>query len=361
MLPPPVVLVTSAPALMRGQIGNLLVEEKGNWLFEHPALATAAKGTGDLLAALLLARRLEGRDWSEATRIALASVFDIVFGTARAGADELLLPQLQESLLAPRAQIGVRLGAGAAAASHPEEPRWVAGVDGCRGGWLAVFLDTTGREPPRVRPFARFADVLVAAEAPVRIAVDMPIGLPDRIEGSGRAAEMAIRPLLGPRQSSVFSMPSRAAVMCHDYDEACRVALANSSPPRRVVRQGFALFPKIRELDQFMTAELSEQVIETHPEVAFRELNGGTPMSQPKKVKGQTSPRGLEERKLLLMRFGFDHAFLDQRPPPGAGSDDLVDACVSALVAKRHLDGVAVSYPNPPARDGRGLPIAIWA
>jgi pyridoxine kinase len=108
MLPPPVMLVTSAPAPMRGQIGNLLVEEKGNWLFEHPALATAAKGTGDLLSALLLARRLEGRDWPDATRIALASVFDVVSGTARAGADELLLPQMQEALIAPRAQIGVR-------------------------------------------------------------------------------------------------------------------------------------------------------------------------------------------------------------------------------------------------------------
>jgi pyridoxine kinase len=108
MLPPPVVLVTSAPALMRGHLGNLLVEEKASRLFEHPALATSAKGTGDLLAALLLARRLEGRDWPEATRIALASIFEIVSGTARAGADELLLPQLQEALIAPRAQISVR-------------------------------------------------------------------------------------------------------------------------------------------------------------------------------------------------------------------------------------------------------------
>lgn len=55
---------------------------------------------------------------------------------------------------------------------------WVAGVDGCRFGWIAVLLDLTGAEPPRIRLFRRFADLLAAEEAPSRIAVDMPIGLP---------------------------------------------------------------------------------------------------------------------------------------------------------------------------------------
>ena len=80
------------------------------------------------------------------------------------------------------------------------EPRWVAGVDGCRSGWLAVFLDASGRTAPRLRLFPAFAEILAAPEQPERIAVDMPIGLPERIVGSGRAAEMAVRPLLGARQ-----------------------------------------------------------------------------------------------------------------------------------------------------------------
>ena len=108
MLPPPNVLVTSAPALMRGHVGNLLVQEDARWLFEHPAVPTEAKGTGDLLAALLLARRLQGHDWPEAARIALSSVFEIVSATARAGADEVLLPECQEALIAPRPPIGMR-------------------------------------------------------------------------------------------------------------------------------------------------------------------------------------------------------------------------------------------------------------
>jgi len=107
-LAPPTVLVTSAPALMRGQIGNLLVTETETVLFEHPEIATPVKGAGDLLAALLLARRLEGRDWPKAAETALSSVFEIVAGTAKAGADELMLAELQSSLTHPHASINVR-------------------------------------------------------------------------------------------------------------------------------------------------------------------------------------------------------------------------------------------------------------
>ena len=107
-LPPPTVLITSAPALMRGHIGNLLVTSSETVLFEHPELSTTAKGTGDLLAALLLARLLEGRDLPKAAELALSSVFEIVAGTAKTGADELLLPEFQQSLVTPHAPIGVR-------------------------------------------------------------------------------------------------------------------------------------------------------------------------------------------------------------------------------------------------------------
>jgi pyridoxine kinase len=107
-LPPSVVLVTSAPALMRGQIGNLLVAGDDAVLFEHPLLDTPIKGTGDLLAALFAARRLEGRSWREAAELALASVFETLSGSAKAGADELMLPALQTVLVQPRARIGNR-------------------------------------------------------------------------------------------------------------------------------------------------------------------------------------------------------------------------------------------------------------
>jgi predicted RNase H-like nuclease len=238
---------------------------------------------------------------------------------------------------------------------------WIAGVDGCRSGWLAVLRDLSGEAPPRLAHFSRFAEILQVPEQPDPIAVDMPIGLPERIDGPGRAPEQHVRPLLGPRQSSVFSIPARAAVMCEDYREACRLAAEHSDPPKRVSKQAFNIFPKIRELDALMTPERASRIFEVHPEVAFWRLNGGSPMALPKKVRSRANPDGLAERRKLLQRHGYTPAFLTQATPRGAGADDLLDAAVCALIAGRLARGEARPMPDPPARDARGLAVAIWS
>ena len=107
-LAPETVLVTSAPALVRGHIGNVLVSGGETVLLEHPMIETPIKGTGDLLAALLFARRLEGRPWWEAAELALSSVFEVLAGSAKAGAGELMLAPLQAALVEPRARITAR-------------------------------------------------------------------------------------------------------------------------------------------------------------------------------------------------------------------------------------------------------------
>lgn len=240
-------------------------------------------------------------------------------------------------------------------------PHWVAGVDGCRAGWLAVLRDLTGTESPHLCLFPRFADILSAEIRPSTIAVDMPIGLPDRIEGPGRVAEQAVRPFLAERQSSVFSIPARAAVMCEDYRRACSEALLRSDPPKKVSRQAFGIFAKIREIDALMTPELCGRIYEVHPEVAFWRLNCEKPMSLPKKVRNRPNPAGLDERRRLLQGLGYRPDFLDQPPPRGAGPDDLVDAAVCAMIAERIYRGKARPLPDPPGRDGRGLSVAIWS
>ena len=100
---------------------------------------------------------------------------------------------------------------------------FVAGIDACRAGWIACFL-AQDLSRLTLRIVASIAEAADAPEAPLAISVDMPIGLPERICGTGRACEMAVRPLLGQRQSSVFSTPSRAAVMAADYRAACDAA-----------------------------------------------------------------------------------------------------------------------------------------
>lgn len=235
----------------------------------------------------------------------------------------------------------------------------VVGVDGCPTGWIAVSIPPDGPVDPEIRIVTDFAELVADAENRI-LAVDMPIGLPETIGPEGRGPERLVRPRLGARQSSVFSVPSRCAVMTEDYRAACAVATATSTPPRMVAKQCFHIFPKIREIDALMTPALEDRVFEVHPELAFWRLNGNAPMALPKKVKGSPNPSGLDERRALLARCGYDPARL-ARPPRGAGADDLLDAAVNALIARRILQGVAESFPAEPARDARGLRIAIWA
>jgi predicted RNase H-like nuclease len=90
-------------------------------------------------------------------------------------------------------------------------------------------------------------------------------------------------------------------------------------------------------------------------------LNGGQPMRLPKKIKGVVNPAGMEERKALLCGHGYDRSFLDHPPPPGARTDDFLDAACMMLIASRIARGEAMSFPDPPVRDALGIPVAIWA
>lgn len=239
---------------------------------------------------------------------------------------------------------------------------WLAGADGCPAGWAVAFVRPHGDEA-RVRIIPAFADIVTAPEQPAIIAVDMPIGLPDRTGHGGRAAENAVRPLLGQRQSSVFSVPSRGAVYAMDYAEARRIALATSEPPKSVAKQLFNIAPKIRDVDEVMRADasLAQRVFEVHPEVAFWRLNGERALTEPKKVKSRCYEPGLALRRALLVAGGLPASIVESSPPKGAGPDDLLDALACAAVARRIHAGIARPFPDPPPRDSYGLPMAIWA
>jgi predicted RNase H-like nuclease len=241
---------------------------------------------------------------------------------------------------------------------------FVAGADGCPPGWVVVLADLSGKRPPQVHVFEHMAELLRRPELPGIIAVDMPIGLPDQVGPGGRGPEAELRTHLGDRQSSVFSMPSRRAVYAEDYAEACQASLETSEPPRKISKQAFFLFPKVRQIDEMIRNDPGLAMIlkESHPEGAFMVMNGGRPLDEPKKVKSAIHDAGIALRKQLLMQVaGFQEPFLDQRPPKGVGVDDFIDACACAWVAQKLARGRAISFPNKPERDGHGIPMAIWA
>lgn len=242
--------------------------------------------------------------------------------------------------------------------------RYVAGVDGCRGGWLVVLR--TLDDPSSATAFmaASFADVLASHPTPEVIAIDIPIGLAALGAAGGRSCDTAARRVLGGRQSSVFAIPARAAVMSDDYGVACAIAHATSDPPRKVSKQAFNLFPKIREVDALMTPGLQHRVFECHPEAAFWALNGQQPLREPKKVKSLPYAEGLALRQRLLVGAGYNAKLFEGPHAFGrvAGRDDLLDASACSWSAARIARQVAHRFPaSPPDVDARGLRMEIWA
>src|SRR4051812_9727643 len=99
---------------------------------------------------------------------------------------------------------------------------FVAGVDGCKGGWVVAILDVTSGATT-ISVVTTFADVL-ALPQPAVIAVDIPVGLLHAAVGGGRDCERLARPLLGPRRcSSVFSAPVRSALAAQSFAAACQL------------------------------------------------------------------------------------------------------------------------------------------
>lgn len=225
------------------------------------------------------------------------------------------------------------------------------GVDGCKAGWVACWQE---QNVLQFRVFAKFEHIIQHITTAI-IAVDMPIGLPDRVGPGGRGPEALIRPLLGPRKSSVFSIPSRKAVYAETYSNACTIAFETSEPPRKISKQGFFLFPKIREIDGLLQAniDLRNRIFETHPELIFRTIKN-TPLDFAKKTA-----EGAHERTLLLQSYGLK---IDAWPKiKGASQDDVIDAAACLVTAKHLATGKATSFSTQPALDSHGIPIAIWA
>ena len=107
-LGPPRMLVTSAPAMMAGGIGNLLVTSTEALLAEHRQIPRPPNGLGDLTAAVFLARLMAGQPDAKALQTTTAAVYEILARTAKRGGDELQLETDARSLSHPMAMVQFR-------------------------------------------------------------------------------------------------------------------------------------------------------------------------------------------------------------------------------------------------------------
>ncbi|WP_265521610.1 DUF429 domain-containing protein [Oerskovia flava] len=230
------------------------------------------------------------------------------------------------------------------------------GADACPGGWVGVRLVEAGdgASPVDVDAFhaATIAELVEAATPPdgelAVVGIDIPVGLPD---ASVRAADVEVRRLLGPRRSSVFMTPTRAALGEPTH------ALASATNVMRtglgISQQAYHLRTKIFDVDGWVRGDDRPRVVEVHPELSFR-LMAGAPLEAAKKTwAGQVWRRDL--LTAADVELPRDLGGLGRAAP-----DDVLDAAAAAWSALRVARGEAVSHPDEPERFSDGWPAAIW-
>ncbi len=180
----------------------------------------------------------------------------------------------------------------------------VVGVDGCRGGWLAVRLSRDSASECRI--FPDMATLWAAHRQAALILVDIPIGLPEY--ANDRTCDQAARKVLGPRRASVFPVPCRAAVYAPDYDAA--ITINEKITGKRIFKATWNLIPRMRQVDELLQADAQARGVirEAHPEVLFWGLNKKRPMASYKKEAA-----GEAERLEVLQRVypGAKSIFLE--------------------------------------------------
>ena len=199
------------------------------------------------------------------------------------------------------------------------------GVDGARGGWIAVALED-GRFAESALE-RRFPAILARFPEAVVVGVDVPVGLPE--PGARRRADVEARRAVGARRSSVFFTPCREALEAITYREARTIAPSTSA-------QGWALRTAILDVARVDDS----RVREVHPEVSFATL-----ATEPL-VFGKRTWNGQHERMQLLARAGIE---LPKRLDAGlVAVDDVLDAAVAAWTATRVARGENLTLPVDP-------------
>jgi predicted RNase H-like nuclease len=225
-------------------------------------------------------------------------------------------------------------------ASLPTPRPFIAGLDGCRDGWIAA-IEEHGVTRLHVLGSLRS---LVEDPALVAAIIDVPIGL---LEDGPRRCDLLARELLrAPRASSVFPAPIRPMLPARDQAEASRLRFAAEG--KRCSIQLAAILPKIREVDDLLNPEIQLKVREGHPEVSFAIMNGGQSMSYPKRRSA-----GRDER-IGLLREHFPDVLI-ALAGVGRFEEDAVDAFAMLWTARRLVEGASRTLPEAPDVDRRGL------
>ncbi|MBI4172643.1 MAG: DUF429 domain-containing protein [Actinobacteria bacterium] len=215
------------------------------------------------------------------------------------------------------------------------------GIDACPGGWVAVSLRNGELESATVRKtFEHLLDLYPAGT----VGVDIPIGLPDV---PGRPADAAARFVLGSLGRSVFDAFPRVILEATSYETAKARCLERDWPKPSL--QSFGMAKRIFEVEAAIGRHPDRTIIEVHPEVSFRHMNG-EPLDYSKSSLG-----GWQHRWNLLESKGI-HLWQDRGDLPLI---DTLDAAAAAWSADRYGNDPSSCARYPGTSSSRDH--TIWA
>jgi 8-oxo-dGTP diphosphatase len=203
----------------------------------------------------------------------------------------------------------------------------VAGIDGCKKGWLMVRYSDNNY---KYGVYKHIEESIKDNKDIDRILIDMPLGLSSK--KVKRTVEKELRGELKNKSSSVFNPPCREALHEIDYKSAKQKNIEIEGKSLSI--QSFNISSKIKELDEFLKTKPNVELIESHPELCFKHLNNGNVL-----LSKKSDNNGLNERKNIL--FSYDENLKDLYEQIEQNTfrkdvtrDDIADAICLCLVNK---------------------------
>lgn len=219
-----------------------------------------------------------------------------------------------------------------------ESPVSVVGIDRCKIGWLAVYLNGSRME---AQVFETIEQVLITYSECRYYFIDIPIGLPRNISEANKRPEPDARKLLKGRASTVFNAPALNTLSAKTYE------IANEWNRRDLgkglSKQSFYLIPPIKEVHEFLIREPTWQtrLFEAHPEVCFKVMGKREP------DYSKHTEAGALERRIILKEININHMetfeqLLRSSTELQRYQIDLTDALCLAIAAEQsNIHGMA--------------------
>jgi len=216
----------------------------------------------------------------------------------------------------------------------------IFGIDGCKTGWIVA------EEILRGELSITLVETLTHLENMINQNAIAGIDIPLEIHEKGlRMADVEARRLLKSRSSTIFSPPTKKALLADSYSDACRIN--ESICGKKLSKQSWFLFQKIKEAREiFCHTDKKIKLHEVHPELSFMAMNDMKVIELGKKTSD-----GFKSRYKLIKKFfpGFDFKKIRAKfNRKDVADDDILDAASVLWSTQKIIANIASFVPKNP-------------